>query len=269
LKNADFHKLYAHGSAIANKIKLNISPESFNPVLVDFYRRIGFLPVSIVNYLLLLGWSLDDKTEFFTRSEMVRHFTLDRVVKSEASFDPAKLTAFQSHYMQKLPLAEKTACGMEFLSAAGLLKYPSDSAANLEIQTLVKAVVRAAGERIVVGGDILQFDEFFVDDQQLVCDESEFVKHLVKNGDAKIWLAELADQFAAVDDFSPDGLETLIKGYCQAKGIKLGQIIHPLRMAVTGKTTGFGMFETLAILGPARTANRIQLALQRIATTRV
>src|SRR6185503_1370163 len=64
-------------------------PENtFNPVIVDFYREIGYLPDAIINYLMLLGWALDDKTEEFTRDEMIKHFTLERVTKAPASFDP-------------------------------------------------------------------------------------------------------------------------------------------------------------------------------------
>src|SRR5262249_19681488 len=78
LKNPDFKKVYEHGQAITAKIGLQTPADTFNPVIVDFYQQVGYLPNAIVNYLLLLGWALDDKTEFFTRQEMVRHFSLER-----------------------------------------------------------------------------------------------------------------------------------------------------------------------------------------------
>jgi glutamyl-tRNA synthetase len=68
--------------------------DSFNPVLVEFYQKVGYLPHAIKNYLLLLGWSLDDKTEFFSVEEMIQQFSLGRVIKSPASFDQ-KLVAFR------------------------------------------------------------------------------------------------------------------------------------------------------------------------------
>src|SRR5581483_5128252 len=92
LKNPDFKKVYEHGQAIARAIGLQTAADTFNPVIVDFYAQVGYLPHAIINYLLLLGWSLDDKTEFFTREEMIRHFTLERVNKAPASFDVKKLT---------------------------------------------------------------------------------------------------------------------------------------------------------------------------------
>ena len=84
-----------HGQSIARRMGLAVAAETFNPVIVDFYEQVGYLPDALLNYLLLLGWSLDDKTEEFTRDEMLRHFSLERVNKAPASFDPEKLLAFQ------------------------------------------------------------------------------------------------------------------------------------------------------------------------------
>src|SRR5262249_52926880 len=93
LKNPDFKKVYDHAKSIADRIGLATEPESFNPVLVEFYEKVGYLPDAIVNYLVLLGWSLDDKTEEFTRQQMIDSFSLERVNKSPASLDVKKLFA--------------------------------------------------------------------------------------------------------------------------------------------------------------------------------
>ena len=95
LKNRDFAKVYEHGQAIAAALGLPTSAETFNPVIVDFYEQVGYLPDAIINYLMLLGWSLDDKTEFFTRGEMIDNFSLERVTQAPASFDPKKLGPFR------------------------------------------------------------------------------------------------------------------------------------------------------------------------------
>ena len=124
LKNPDFAKLYEHGLEIARAIGLETQPETFNPVVVDFYEQVGYLPSALLNYLLLLGWSLDDKTEIFSRQEMIDHFSLDRVNKSPASFDPQKLWAFEDTHMQALPTEEKTPLVIPFLEAAGYLPSP-------------------------------------------------------------------------------------------------------------------------------------------------
>ena len=104
LKNHDFKKLYDHGEQIATRCDRELSEDTFNPVIVDFYRDIGFLPHAVINYLQLLGWSLAGETEEFTIEEMITAFSLERVIKSPASFDPTKLTAFQQREMDKLDI---------------------------------------------------------------------------------------------------------------------------------------------------------------------
>ena len=95
LKNRDFAQLVEHGRKIAEAIGHPVEAEAFNPVIVDFYQTVGYVPDAIINYLALLGWSLDDKTEHFSRQELVEKFSLERVNKAPASFDPKKLLAFE------------------------------------------------------------------------------------------------------------------------------------------------------------------------------
>ncbi len=259
LKNPDFKKLYDHGVDIARRTGLDTDPESFNPVLVEFYRAIGFLPEAITNYLLLLGWSLDGQSEHFSRDEMIDKFSLDRVVKSEASFDPQKLTAFQQHYMNQLPLEKKVALAIPFLESASLISDPPPG----DMEQNVTQIIQAADDRITVAGDILQFDEFFVDDDAFEYDEKAFEKRLLKDTAAKKLIASYAGRLAATDDFTAQALHEDFKSFCQTEGIKPGQIIHALRLAVTGKSVGFGMFDTLAILGKQRCIKRIERTLHR------
>ena len=102
-----------------------MSSDQFNPVAVDFYRDVGFLPEALVNYLLLIGWSLDDKTETFSREKMIRDFSLERVNKSAASFDSQKLLAFQERQMQALSLDDRVSMVLPFLTKAGLVSIAS------------------------------------------------------------------------------------------------------------------------------------------------
>ena len=115
LKNADFKKVYDHAKAIADRIGAPATPESFNPVLIDFYKQVGYLPTALLNYLVLLGWALEDSREEFTLAEMTGLFTFDRVVSNPASLDVKKLFAFQARYMQALPNATKVEQVLPFL----------------------------------------------------------------------------------------------------------------------------------------------------------
>jgi glutamyl-tRNA synthetase len=260
LKNPDFKRIYEHGWAIAKALGLRTSPDTFNPVIVDFYREVGYLPEAILNYLILLGWSLDDKTESFTREDMIKLFSLDRVNKGPASFDPQKLWAFQERYMQNLPVIEKAALAMPYLHRAGLVASPCPA----EDRHKLTQILHAAGDRIKVAGDILDYDDFFRPYDQLKYDEAAFEKKIRKPPDAAGLLARFRDRLATVPDFDAASLERLLQEFVQSEGIGIGQIIHALRVAATGKAIGFGLFDSLAILGRQHCLARIDGALKRV-----
>ncbi len=155
-QNKDFAQLLSHGREIARRCGIATEADTFNPVIIDFYREIGFDPDAILNYLLLLGWSLDGETEKFTVDEMIKHFSLDRVNKSPASFDPKKLVSFQADAFAALPLEDRIQRVRPFAQRAGLLDVPDGE------QTL-RAVVDGASDRLKMAGDILDFDYCFID----------------------------------------------------------------------------------------------------------
>ena len=257
LKNRDFAGLVEHGRKIAQAIGLDANPETFNPVITDFYQQVGFLPEALVNYLALLGWSLDDKTEDFTVEELIGHFSLERVNKAPASFDPKKLMAFQERHMQRVPLERKVAMVLPYLERAGLIAPP----ATETIKERVTKVVQAAGDRIKVAGDIVNFSEFFVADRQLRYDEEALDKTLRRPGAAEL-LEKYKERQAAVEPFEARAVEAMIRSLADSEGVPLGAIIHPLRVAVTGKSVGLGLYETLAILEPSANTARIDWALE-------
>ncbi|MDP7206050.1 MAG: glutamate--tRNA ligase family protein, partial [Pirellulaceae bacterium] len=259
LKNPDFRKLYERGEEIALRAGRQVSADTFNPVLVDFYRDIGFLPHAIVNYLLLLGWSLDDHTEQFTIEEMVEHFSLQRVVKSPASFDPAKLLAFQQREMDGLPPKQKVAMVLPYLQQAGLVSEPPPC----ETGPFLGSIVEAAADRITMAGDILQFDDFFTAEEELQYDQKALEKRITKPAEAIGLLAQFRQELAGLESFTAELIEAAMRSFVEERELKFGQLIHPVRVAVTGKPVGFGLFETLAILGQARSLERIDQVLQR------
>ncbi len=257
LKNQDFKKLYDHGERIATRCDRELSEDTFNPVIVDFYRDIGFLPHAIINYLLLLGWSLDGETEEFTTEEMIAAFSLERVIKSPASFDPTKLTAFQQREMDKLDLKKKSALCVPYLQQAGLLETPP----ACDTGPYLNDIITATENRITVAGDILDYDDFFTADASLPYDAKAFAKRLVNTEGAQQLLIEFRDTLSELDDFNVESIEQTMREFVEAKDIKFGEIIHPVRVSTTGKPVGFGLFETLAILGKDRCINRMNLAL--------
>jgi glutamyl-tRNA synthetase len=252
LKNPDFRKLYEHGERIARALGLVTAPETFNPVIADFYAQVGYLPEAILNYIVLLGWSLDDKTEFFTVPELIDAFSLERVNKAPASFDAKKLFAFQERYMSLKAPGEKVEMCRPYLQQARL---GTDKLAD---------VIQAAGDRIKVAGDILDYAAFFVSSDELVYDESAFDKRVRTPAEAAGLLKKFAGTLESVEPFDAPAIEKALQDFVQAEGIGHAQIIHALRIAATGKAIGFGLFEGLAILGRAECLGRIERALARL-----
>jgi glutamyl-tRNA synthetase len=259
LKNADFKKVYDHAKAIADRIGICTAPDVFNPVLVDFYKQVGYLPAAILNYLVLLGWSLENNKEEFTLAEMVQAFSLDRVVKNPASLDVKKLFAFQARYMQALPLAEKVEMVLPFLTRAGLSA----------VRDFVTRVVEAVGPRMTVAGDILEYDYLFVPDEAISFDAAMAAKHLAaafKGSDKSLSLADALPKLRAVvasaEPFTHDTLKSATEAFAQTEGAKPGPLSNVLRVATTGKEVGFSAYDTLALLGRDRCLARIDRAIK-------
>ncbi|MCU1279432.1 MAG: Glutamyl-tRNA synthetase, Glutamyl-tRNA(Gln) synthetase [bacterium] len=255
LKNPDFKKVHDHGTQIATAMKLPVAAETFNPVIVDFYEQVGYLPEAIVNYLLLLGWSLDDKTEHFTRDEMVRNFSLERVQKAPASFDPAKLLAFQTHYMQQVPLDEKVRRVRPFVERAGLVADDDK----------LRRIVEALGDRIKVFGDILLQGAYFFGDDVPAWDDKAFAKRVLAPG-AVDKLEAYRQWLGARDAFDAPSLEQATQAWLAERGWGLGDIVHAVRVAVTGVGGGPGLFDCLALIGKDGCVRRIERAIVKART---
>jgi glutamyl-tRNA synthetase len=257
LKNRDFASLMEHGRKIAQAIKLDVNPDTFNPVITDFYEQVGYLPDALINYLALLGWSLDDCSEDFTREQLIANFSLERVNKAPASFDPKKLMAFQERHMLRVPIEHKVEMVLPYLERAGLVSAP----VTAPVRERVARVVQAAGDRIKVAGDVVNFPEFFVPDSELPYEEKDLDKTVRKDG-AAARLARFRDRLAETESFDAPALEKFMQEFIAAEGIKPGDIVHAVRVAVTGKSIGLGLFDSLAILDKESCLKRIGQALR-------
>jgi len=218
------------------------------------------LPHAILNYLLLLGWSFDGETEFFSREEMIEHFSLERINRAPASFDPQKLLSFQQHYMNQVPTVQKVSMVLPYLHQSGLVPDPTPAG----IEQKVTQIVTAAGDRIRVAGDILDYEDFFTADDQLTYDEKAFDKRIRNAPEAAELLTKFKSELAGAEPFTAEHLDQVLHAFVESEGIKIAQLIHPLRVATTGKAVGFGLFDTLAILGRDACLARIDQALARL-----
>jgi glutamyl-tRNA synthetase len=145
-----------------------------------------------------------------------------------------------------------------FLQKAKLVSEPP----SCDTGPYVTHILEAAGDRVKVVGDVLEFDDFFVADDALKIDEAAFEKRVRKPPAARELLAKYRERVAQAEGFMAEALERLTHDFVDANGVKIGDIVHAIRVAVTGKAVGFGLFDTLAILGRERCLARLDRALK-------
>ena len=271
LKQDDFRKAYEHASGIMAAMGETTVEDAFNPVMVGFYRSVGYLPDALLNYLLLLGWSLDDRTEDFSREAMIANFSLDRVNRSAASFDPQKLQAFQERRMAACPSTTKSPL-LRPTSPPPWVRWPlvqvrrppGRHPSARRSRQAPPAVVAAAGsavvDRLKVAGDIVNYTEFFVADDAFPYDAKAFAKRIAAP-EAADRLARFRATLATVDPFDAATVEASLHHFVDTEAIRIGEIIHAVRVAVTGKAVGFGLFDAMAVLGRGACLARIDRAL--------
>jgi glutamyl-tRNA synthetase len=245
--------LFELGDQILSRMGVDASSDALSPVMVEYYRRVGFLPEGVLNSLVRLGWSLDDHTEFLSLNEMLQGFSLDRIIKSAAGLDPDKLMSFQSHWMNQLAAEEKLNGCLQFLQQAQLIDDSDDAATR----QFVTRVIELAADRLRVFGDIYQLDEFFKGDRELSYDEKNFQKRVVKPEAALDLLRELRRELVEIADFTAEPLHQLVQTFVTARGIKAGDLFPALRLCVTGKAQGADLFATLELLGRSRVVARM------------
>lgn len=234
--------------------------KTLNPVMVEYYERLGYLPAGILNALSRLGWSLDGSTEFMSIQEVIQNFTLERIVKASAGFDPEKLQSFQQHWMNQLTVEEKVAGCLPYLIQAKMVQGDVDQTTKSKVGQIVTAVA----DRLRIFSDILDYKEFFVSDDAMTFDEKPFQQRLRDASEAVGLLKSVREKLATVEPYDAPTLDKLVHDFVESNGIKIGQIVHALRVAITGKSVGIGLFDALAILGRESSLRRIDRALNHV-----
>jgi len=229
--------------------------DDLNPATVAFYREMGYLPAGLINYLGRLGWSLDDKSEYIPLDEMIAKFGLDRVNDSPASFDPDKLSWLAGEYMKLLPADQKLDGCLPYLRRAKLVGDTIDETKRAKLLQIIVA----CGERIKLFSDILTLAAPFLLPEPAY--EPKAVEKRLKKAGAADLLRGFADVLREVTPWDPPTLEAALKDFCTAKSVKIGDMVHPVRVATTGSEVGIGLFDVLAILGREECLERIGKAL--------
>lgn len=234
--------------------------KTLSPVMVEYYERLGYLPAGILNALSRLGWSLDDRTEFMSLATVVEQFTLDRIVKAPAGFDAEKLQSYQSHWMNELSLDDKIAGALPFLQQAGW--ESSEALDDAKRRHLLRAI-EVIGERLRIFSDVLSYPEFFAPEADFRYDEAAFKKRILDASDAVSLLEGARDRLIAATDFTAPALDKTLHEFVAERSMTMGQLVHALRIATTGRPVGAGLFESLEVVGRERCIRRIDAAIAR------
>jgi glutamyl-tRNA synthetase len=229
--------------------------DDLNIATVAYYRALGYLPEALVNYLLRLGWSLNDTDEFIPLDVAIKNFSLDRVTKAPGNFDEKKLMWLQTEYMKLLSPAQKLEKAIPYMQRAKLVGDPIDPAAH----ALLLKVTEMSGERIKLLSDLVFYAA------PLLKDAIEYrpqllAERLTKAGGPER-LKAFAEVLRATEPFDPPTILAAFMGFATAQNMKPKDLDGALRVALTGETVGFGLPETLSLLGRDKALARIEAAL--------
>lgn len=237
---------WAHVPVIVNEKRQKLSKRR-DKVALESYREEGYLAEAMVNYLMLLGWGPGDDREIMPWSEMVPLFRLEDVNPSPAFFDEKKLRAFNGEYIRALPLEE-------FITRCEPWLDPS-----WDRETFAK-VAELAQTRIAVLSEITANVDFLFLDEP-VFDQASWDKAM-KSSAVEILTGYLA-RLETVD-MDPESLKTALEEVGVEQGLKLGKAQAPVRVAVTGRTVGLPLFESIEVLGRERSIERLRAALTKL-----
>lgn len=230
--------------------------KGFPRIRVADYKAAGYLPEALVNYLALLGWSPGDDREIMTRDELVEAFSLDRVIKSDAKWSTEKLDWMNGQYIMKLPPGKLADSLLEWQ----VLPREGRHGFGGWQESLIRRVAPLYRERLKRLDEFFVKASFFCPHGEIEFDPKAVKKVLNKEGALEL-LRETAELLDAIEHWEADQIEGSLAAFAEEKGVGMGKVAQPLRVAVTGTTVSPGIGETLAVLGKDHTLARIDRTL--------
>ena len=245
---------YIHMAMIVGADRAKLSKRR-GAISILEYRDMGYLSEALFNFLVLIGWSLDDKTEIMTRQQIIEKFSLERMGRTAAAFNQDKLDWMNGVYIRNLPFDDLADRLLPFLDRylPPEVKRPLDAVYVKEITPLIK-------ERIITLKEAAAYADFFFLDN-LTHDAAKFVDKKTDAATALKALKSAEEKLSALDDFNRDQLETTLRSLAETLGIKAGQLFNVLRVAATARDATPPLFETMAALGQDRCLQRIKSAI--------
>ena len=256
--------VFAHMPLTLDLKKAKISKRSHGEIVaVQYYRKTGFIPWALVNFLVLLGWSPGDDQEIFSKEELIEAFTLERINKSHSIFnyrkgDPKfftdpKAININAHYLRTMPIDEIGAMVKKVLQEDNIWDNSYDGDKKEWYLTTLDMI----RDRFHTLKDFTTLGRaYFSDDFDI--EEKALKKNLLKHPDLKEWLPMLAERFEALDEFNKESAEQAARDFAEEVGTKPGIPINGARAAITGLVKGPSMFDLFAHMGRETVVKRLK-----------
>jgi glutamyl-tRNA synthetase len=238
---------YAHIPLILNKDGSKMSKRDRGASLTTYLDE-GFLPEAVNNYLCLLGWSPKDNREKLSLEEVVERFDLPQILRHNAKFDFEKLLWLQGEYCRDLPADRFYELAVHAFAKAGIDTNQFDV-------NYVKAALDTCKGKIKTFSELPAYAGFYFKDE-IVYDPEAAQKSFIPENKPR--LEKLRDAFAKLSTFDAANIETTLKSIATELGVKVGVLIHPMRLACTGNPNGPSLYHLLEVLGNEKVIGRIE-----------
>ncbi len=216
----------------------------------------GYLPEAMINYLSLLGWSAGEDRDLYSVDELVERFTLKGIIDHAAVFDVHKLLWMNGQYIRESSLERITDLAIPYLEKAGLLLLPLGN----EEREYLQKVVALVHDRLKIMSEAPELIDFFLKDE-LEFDPKAVAKWLNRPESSDL-LQKVANRLETIPDWGLQSIEAAVREAGSEVGAEGGKVIHPVRVAVSGRTVGPGLFESIEVLGRDRAVARLRSAAQ-------
>ena len=257
---------FAHLPMILDEQKKKLSKRR-DTVSVEEYKEKGYLPDALFNFLTLLGFAPEQNKEVLSRNEFIKIFSFDRVNKASAVFDMKKLNWINSEYIKN--------SDEEMIAKMIMDRLQKDSSYTEKVHELYRElpvlpspeytmkVVRLMKERVSTINDFIEFGIYFFKDPETY-DEKALEKHWKNNEGIKPIFKKYCSNTSVVEIWTPEEIEENLRFFAESEGIKAGELIHILRLALTGISISPGIFELMCVLGKDKVISRISGFITKI-----
>jgi glutamyl-tRNA synthetase len=218
------------------------------------YTDEGYLPEAVVNYLCLLGWSPKGNREKLSIEEVVQAFDLPQILRANAKFDLQKLLWLNGEYIRELAVERFCQYGLEFLNRAGapVKNFPDH---------YVNAALATCHGKVKTFSELPNYAGFYFTEVDAYDPQAASEQFVAAN---KPRLIQLREAFAQLSAFALTELEAALKKIASELGVKAGVLVHPVRLAITGKTSGPSLYHLLEIVGRDKVLARLDHAIAQI-----